>query len=78
MYYDKICAFKAATYMDFSWCELIRKIPNLSMTPNIKRLYLGFCKNLVEVDESVGHLDKLEVWDLTNCDKLEALLAVSR
>ena len=43
------------------------------MTPNIKRLYLGFCKNLVEVDESVGRLHKLEVWDLTNCDKLEAL-----
>ncbi|XP_075637609.1 disease resistance protein Roq1-like [Castanea sativa] len=69
----QICAFKAATYVDFSRCELIRKIPDLSMTPNIKHLNLSFCRNLVEVDDSVGRLDKLEVLDLTSCNKLEAL-----
>ncbi|KAM3738987.1 hypothetical protein ACB098_09G171800 [Castanea mollissima] len=69
----QICAFKAATYVDFSNCELIRKIPDLSMTPNIKHLNLSNCKNLVEVDDSVGRLDKLEELDLTLCNKLEAL-----
>ena len=61
------------TYVDFSWCDLITKIPNLSMTPNIEQLLIRGCKNLVEIDESVGHLDKLKVWDLNNCVKLETL-----
>ena len=60
--------------MDFNWCNLITKIPDLSMVPNITELKLNDCKNLVEIDDSVGHLDKLEVWDLWNCNKLETLL----
>ena len=60
-------------YVDLSQCESIRKIPDLSMSPNIKELILTDCKNLVEIDDSVGHLDKLEVWDLMRCDKLETL-----
>ena len=60
-------------YVDLSQCESIRKIPDLSMSPNIKELILADCKNLVEIDDSVGHLDKLEVWDLMRCDKLETL-----
>ena len=43
------------------------------MSPNIKELKLRDCKNLVEIDDSVGRLDKLEVWDLKGCDKLETL-----
>ena len=41
------------------------------MSPNIKELKLRDCKNLVEIDDSVGRLDKLEVWNLFNCVKLE-------
>ena len=43
------------------------------MSPNIKELKLEYCKNLVKIDDSVGLLDKLEVWDLMGCDKLETL-----
>ena len=43
------------------------------MSPNIKELKLVYCKNLVKIDDSVGRLDKLEVWDLTGCKKLETL-----
>ena len=43
------------------------------MTPNIEHLNLSFCINLVEVDDSVGHLDKLEVLNLRHCYKLQAL-----
>ncbi|KAL0005866.1 hypothetical protein SO802_013427 [Lithocarpus litseifolius] len=68
-----ICALKSVTNVDFSECELITKIPDLSMTPNIKRLYLRLCKNLVEIDDSVGRLRKLEVWDLAYCFRLRTL-----
>ena len=43
------------------------------MSPNIKELKLEHCKNLVKIDDSVGRLDKLEVWDLKGCYKLETL-----
>ena len=43
------------------------------MSPNIKELKLRDCKNLVEIDDSVGRLDKLELWDLHGCVKLETL-----
>ena len=34
---------------------------------------LKYCNKLVEIDDSVGRHDKLEVWDLKGCDKLETL-----
>ena len=43
------------------------------MCPNIKKLELKYCNKLVEIDDSVGRHDKLEVWDLMGCDKLETL-----
>ena len=60
--------------MNFHSCHYIRKLPNLNKTtPNIKELNLHGCKNLMEVHESVGQLDKLEKWDLTDCIELQIL-----
>ncbi|RXI06269.1 hypothetical protein DVH24_018311 [Malus domestica] len=59
------------TWMNLSGCEFLEKIPDLSGSPNIKSLYLSGCKNLVEVDDSVGFLDKLEVLFLSGCSKLK-------
>ena len=59
--------------MDFDRCDMITEIPDLSMTPNIKELRIRYCKNLIEIGDSVGCLDKLEVWDIAGCHKLETL-----
>ncbi|KAL0006632.1 hypothetical protein SO802_008134 [Lithocarpus litseifolius] len=63
----------SVTYVNFSSCNLITKIPDLSMTPNVTKLNLSYCHNLVEIDDSVGRLDKLEAWDLFGCKNLETL-----
>ena len=60
--------------MNLRSCHYISKVPDLSIaTPNIKELNLCECKNLVEVHNSVGHLDKLERWDLRDCIELQIL-----
>nr|XP_023914478.1 TMV resistance protein N-like [Quercus suber] len=66
--------FKILTYMNFRSCQYIRKLSDLSIaTPNIKEFDLCLCRNLVEVHDSVGHLDKLEMLDLFECTGLQIL-----
>ncbi len=43
------------------------------MIPNIKSLCLDYCKNLVEVHDTVGCLDKLEVLSFDCCTELRIL-----
>lgn len=42
-------------------------------TPNLEVLDLSKCKNFVVVDELVGSLDKLEIWIVEGCEKLQTL-----
>ncbi|RXI06338.1 hypothetical protein DVH24_018380 [Malus domestica] len=59
------------TSMNFRGCEFLEKIPDLSGSPNLKHLVLSDCKSLVEVDDSVGFLDKLVYLNLNGCSKLK-------
>ncbi|XP_016652312.1 PREDICTED: TMV resistance protein N-like [Prunus mume] len=58
------------TYMNLSGCQFLEKIPDLSGILNIKYLNLNYCTRLVEVDGSVGFLDKLVELDLGGCFNL--------
>ena len=55
-----------------SYCKRLEKFPAIC-APNLGSLDMSFCKNLREVHESVGDLDKLKWWDLQSCKKLEIL-----
>ncbi|XP_030932401.1 TMV resistance protein N-like isoform X2 [Quercus lobata] len=63
---------KYLKYINLKGCESITKLPELC-TPSLETLNLSYCQNLVEVHESVGFLDKLQVWDLQDCGKLQTL-----
>ncbi|XP_030925032.1 protein SUPPRESSOR OF npr1-1, CONSTITUTIVE 1-like [Quercus lobata] len=53
-------------------CISIRKLPDLC-TPNLERLNINGCENLIEVYEAIGSLDKLKSWSLKKCKKLQIL-----
>ncbi|KAL4645675.1 hypothetical protein ACB092_02G251600, partial [Castanea dentata] len=66
-------AFENLKNINLSRCKFTTKLPSLLCTPNLKKLDISGCENLIEVDESVGYLDKLETWNLDKCRNLEIL-----
>ncbi|XP_027362786.1 TMV resistance protein N-like [Abrus precatorius] len=68
-----IMKFKSLTEMKLSGCLLLKQVPDMSGAPNLKKLHLDFCKNLVVVHDSVGFLDKLVDLNLTHCCSLKNL-----
>ncbi|KAI9086171.1 hypothetical protein K1719_031892 [Acacia pycnantha] len=62
--------FEHVRYMDFSHCELITEVPNMSQCQSLRRLSLGECSNLIKVHDSVGFLSNLVDLDVSKCAKL--------
>ncbi|XP_030944993.1 TMV resistance protein N-like [Quercus lobata] len=58
--------------MNFSNCEFITKVPDLSMMPNLEELNLENCTDLVEVHYSVGLLDRLRLMKFVECPNLRS------
>jgi Leucine-rich repeat (LRR) protein len=56
--------------MNFSFCESLRKFPDVSRIPNLQKLTLEGCTNLVEIHPSVGSHDKLVILRLEGCSNL--------
>ncbi|XP_059454809.1 disease resistance protein RPV1-like [Corylus avellana] len=64
--------FQNLTFMDFSYCKFLKTIPDVSRIPNLEKLYLIGCKNLLEVHHSVGFLNKLIDLCLIDCSNLRS------
>nr|XP_023891571.1 protein SUPPRESSOR OF npr1-1, CONSTITUTIVE 1-like [Quercus suber]XP_023891572.1 protein SUPPRESSOR OF npr1-1, CONSTITUTIVE 1-like [Quercus suber] len=63
---------RSLKYFRLSHCGRLEKFPAIC-APNLESLEMNDCKNLIEVHESVGDLDKLKSWNLESCIKLEIL-----
>ena len=58
--------------LNLPYCKNLVKLPKL-WAPNLKNLNLRYCENLVEMDECFGYLEKLRMWYLDGCKKLQFL-----
>ncbi|KAG7944409.1 hypothetical protein I3843_15G100400 [Carya illinoinensis] len=63
--------FKNMTIMEFSKCNFLTKVPNVSSIPNLKELTARWCRSLVEVHDSVGSLEYLRILNFFECSNLE-------
>ena len=52
-------------------CNFLKRVLDISGAPNLKKVNFDGCKNLIEVHDSVGLLDKLCFLSARNCTKLE-------
>ncbi|XP_058779383.1 TMV resistance protein N-like [Vicia villosa] len=64
--------FEHLTFMNFSDCDSLTKLPDVSATPNLTRILVNNCRNLVDIHESVGDLDKLVTLSTEECPKLKS------
>nr|KYP59772.1 TMV resistance protein N [Cajanus cajan] len=68
--------FKNMAYlikMDFTDCEFLSEVPDISEIPHLRILYLDNCINLVKVHDSVGFLGNLEELTATGCTSLKTI-----
>ncbi|XP_028769761.1 TMV resistance protein N-like [Neltuma alba] len=62
--------FEYLTCMNFSHCEFITEVPNMSQFQSLRKLLFRDCYNLIKVHDSVGSLSKLVELDVGGCVKL--------
>ena len=54
-------------------CKFLTNLPSLREAPLLTTLRLDKCSNLVNIDESIGFLDKLSLLSAKHCTKLKTL-----
>ncbi|KAI9086122.1 hypothetical protein K1719_031843 [Acacia pycnantha] len=62
--------FEYVTRMNFSHCEFITEVPDMSQFQSLRKLLFRDCYNLVKVHDSVGSLSKLVELDVGGCVRL--------
>ncbi|KAM5576643.1 hypothetical protein ABKV19_007476 [Rosa sericea] len=59
--------------LDLSYCQHLKKIPDLNGVPNLKKLILEGCEKLSEVHPTFGSLQHLIFLNMKGCVDLESL-----
>ncbi|XP_048132789.1 disease resistance protein RPV1-like [Rhodamnia argentea] len=59
--------------LNLTGCLKLRKTPDLSTHVHLERLILESCENLVQIDPSIGQLEKLVFLNLKDCSNLREL-----
>jgi Leucine-rich repeat (LRR) protein len=72
-FFFSLQGFKSLTVLDFSNCEWITRISDVSGLPNLEKISFKYCERLTQIHESVGLLEKLRILDIVHCKKLRAL-----
>ncbi|KAG7944402.1 hypothetical protein I3843_15G099900 [Carya illinoinensis] len=67
--------FKNLTIMEFSECNFLTKVPDVTSIPNMKELIAPRCRSLVEVHDYVGSLENLCQLDFSGCSNLRIFSA---
>ncbi|XP_042963706.1 disease resistance protein RUN1-like [Carya illinoinensis] len=65
--------FRPKNLRTMAFCSYLTEIPDLSSTPNLKKLTVIFCNNVVKVHDSIGSLEKLSNLSFFGCSKLQIL-----
>ncbi|XLT24057.1 hypothetical protein HN873_055349, partial [Arachis hypogaea] len=71
-FFQKQKKFMNLRVLNFSNCQHLEQIPDLSVAPHLEELSFCWCKNLTEVHKSVGLLNKLRMLDAKGCCKLRS------
>ncbi|KAH0733371.1 hypothetical protein KY289_004559 [Solanum tuberosum] len=66
-------SLRSLKILDLGHSHSLMKTPNFSGMPNLERVILEDCINLVKVHESIGRLHKLLVLNLKGCESLKKL-----
>ncbi|CAL5340726.1 unnamed protein product [Camellia sinensis] len=64
---------KSLKILDLSHSHCLTKTPDFSKVPNLEKLIFKNCARLVEVHESIGHLERLVLLNLEDCKNLRKL-----
>jgi len=59
--------------LDFTDCEFLTQVPDISGISDLRILHLDNCINLIKIHDSVGFLGNLEVLTATRCTGLEII-----
>ncbi|KAI9086162.1 hypothetical protein K1719_031883 [Acacia pycnantha] len=62
--------FECLTCMNFSQCEFMTEVPDMSQFQSLRKLSFSDCTNLIKVHDSVGYLSKLVALDVRGCVNL--------
>ncbi|XP_068344284.1 disease resistance protein RPV1-like [Pyrus communis] len=60
-------------FLNLSHSHYLTRSPDFSKLPNLEQLILRDCKCLVDIDQSIGQLEKLVLVDLKDCKALRVL-----